>query len=363
MVSRDAYGGDTTTEWDDLALLPARVTDPAGLTTSAVYDYRIFKPAQITDPNGNITSIGYTPLGLPAQIARLGKNDGTEGDTDSEPGQQFSYDLTAYDESIAADPDHPQPMSVTSVRRVDHRWTLVNQANAARAANGEPPLTDAEITDMFDPDTEPAEHPERFIHTVEFTDGMGRLLQTRTQADNVTVSTTGLPGDTSAPASTVTADPVAPDTDPRVVVSGWKIYDNKGRPVLTYEPFFAAGYGYGAPGPDVLTTLAAAIQHYDPRGRPTVTIAPDGSQTRVVYGTPALQDNPAVAAPNPWETYTYDANDNAGRTHPTLTLELAAQWNTPASTLIDALGRTVQTVQRGLAPMSSRPAATTSTAT
>ena len=27
---------------------------------------------------------------------------------------------------------------------------------------------------MFDPDTEPVEHPERFIHTVEFTDGMGR---------------------------------------------------------------------------------------------------------------------------------------------------------------------------------------------
>ena len=24
VVSRDAYGGDTTTEWDDLALLPAR---------------------------------------------------------------------------------------------------------------------------------------------------------------------------------------------------------------------------------------------------------------------------------------------------------------------------------------------------
>ena len=64
------------------------VTDPAGLTTSAVYDYRVFKPAQITDPNGNITSIGYTPLGLPAQIARLGKDDGTEGDTDSEPGQR-----------------------------------------------------------------------------------------------------------------------------------------------------------------------------------------------------------------------------------------------------------------------------------
>ena len=348
MVSRDAYGGDTTTEWDDLALLPARVTDPAGLATSAVYDYRTFKPAQVTDPNGNITSIGYTPLGLPAQIARLGKDDGTEGDTNSEPGQQFGYDLTAYDESIAADPDHPQPMSVTTVRRVDHRWTLVNQANAARAASGEPPLTDAEITDMFDPDTEPEEHPERFIHTVEFTDGMGRPLQTRTQADNVTVSTTGLPGDTSAPASTVTADPVAPDTDPRVVVSGWKVYDNKGRPVLTYEPFFAAGYSYDEPGPDVLTTLAAAIQHYDPRGRPTVTIAPDGSQTRIVYGEPTDLTDPASATPNPWDTYTYDANDNAGRTHPTLTLELAAQWNTPVSALIDALGRTVQTVQRGL---------------
>ena len=30
------------------------------------------------------------------------------------------------------------------------------------------------------------------------------------------------------------------------MVSGWQVYDNKGRVVQKYEPFFAAGFGYAA---------------------------------------------------------------------------------------------------------------------
>ena len=75
------------------------------------------------------------------------------------------------------------------------------------------------------------------------------------------------------------------------------------------------------------------MQHYDPRGRPTVAIAPDGSQTQLVYGVPANLGDPASAEPTPWEIYTYDANGNAARTHPTWTLDLAAQWDTPSSSV------------------------------
>ena len=87
LISRDAYGGDTTTAWDAYDLLPSDITNPAGLTTHADYDYRVLKPSQITDTNGNRTAIGYTPLGLPAWIARLGKDGRSEGDTAEQPGQ------------------------------------------------------------------------------------------------------------------------------------------------------------------------------------------------------------------------------------------------------------------------------------
>src|SRR5262249_31697909 len=50
--------------------------------------------------------------------------------------------------------------------------------------------------------------------------------------------------------------------------------------------------------------------------------------------------------PTPWESYTYDANDNAGRTHPNVSAQYQSHWNTPASTVVDALGRTVTAISR-----------------
>src|SRR5207248_7678430 len=50
--------------------------------------------------------------------------------------------------------------------------------------------------------------------------------------------------------------------------------------------------------------------------------------------------------PTPWETYTYDADDNAGRTHGEAAGAYRDHWNTPSSTEVDALGRTVRSVAR-----------------
>lgn len=345
LTARDAYGGDTEHDWDEYDLLLKHTSDPVGLPTSAEYDYRLFKPSLVTDPNGNRTAAGYTPLGLPAWVANLGKDGANEGDTVEQPGRTFNYDLDAWDRTVDT-PDARGPMNVSIVRRIDHRWTLVQRENERRVAAGEAPLTDAEIAAMF-PATEIDDYPERFIRSIEFTDGLGRLLQTRTQADELTVSDVGLPWDITPAARTATADP-SPDA-PRVVVSGWQTYDNKGHAVVTREPFYDAGYGYAPPDAANLQSLAAVRQHYDPRGRKTVTVAPDGSQTRVVYGVPDDQHHPESATPTPWETWTYDPNDNAGRTHPTSDLPQSDHWDTPSSSEIDALGRTICTVRRGLA--------------
>jgi RHS repeat-associated protein len=52
----------------------------------------------------------------------------------------------------------------------------------------------------------------------------------------------------------------------------------------------------------------------------------------------------------PWEAYTYDANDNAGRTHPVESAAYQHCWDTPTSILIDALGRTMRSVERNREP-------------
>ena len=173
-------------------------------------------------------------------------------------------------------------MSVTTIRRVEHRWTIVEQENARRAAAGQPPLTDPEIAALFGPD-ERDSHPERFIRTVEYSDGFGRLLQTRTQADDLVVDDLGLADDPAAPAGPVIAHLAAADSPP-VVVSGWTIYDNKGRPTIGYEPFVGTGYSYQPPSDQHLATLARTARHYDPRGLCIRTVAPDGSETVTVPG-------------------------------------------------------------------------------
>ena len=85
---------------------------------------------------------------------------------------------------------------------------------------------------------------------------------------------------------------------------------------------------------------------YDARGQAVRTRQSDGSEQRVVFGVPARSPhpglaNPGIYAPTPWEAYTYDANDNAGRTHGTAGQRAYRHhWNTPASIVVDALGRT-----------------------
>ena len=71
---------------------------------------------------------------------------------------------------------------------------------------------------------------------------------------------------------------------PEVIVSGWQIYDNKGRVVEKYEPFFSTGWDYA--GPTDAQLGQKATMFYDPRGQLVRTVNPDGSEQRVVHGAP-----------------------------------------------------------------------------
>ena len=350
LLKRDPLGYDTAITYDSpYNLLPTSVTDPLGLSTAASYDYRVLLPQLVTDPNSNQTQVGYTPLGLPASIAVMGKVGVDEGDTPDQPGTRFDYGLTAWDEAPAS---ARQPAWVHTSRRVEHRWQLIAAENAQRQQQGQPPLTPTEIQALFPPN-EVDQFPERFLQSREYSDGFGRVLQARAQAEDVlfddptlaqpTFGDAGLPADqNTTPGDAIGTQASA--TDPFVAVSGWQVYDNKGRVVEKYEPFFSTGWAYNTPLDAQMGQKA--IMDYDPRGQLTHTINPDGSEQRVIYGIPGDLTNPDQYTPTPWEAYTYDANDNAGRTHPSTSQAYRNHWNTPASIVIDALGRTVQQTAR-----------------
>jgi RHS repeat-associated protein len=301
--------------YDTFSLLPVEVTDPAGLATKAAYDYRILQPREVTDPNGNRSAFVFTPLGLLERTAIMGKVDDHVGDTLEAPGSQLVYDFLAFKE-------RGQPASVRTIRRVYHAHDV--------------------------DDVEPPERDET-IAMVEYSDGFGRLLQTRTQAEDIVFGDpafgdAGLSGDQSLPVGEAVGRQRNVGDPSHVVVSGWLVYDNKGRVVEKYEPFLSAGLDY-APPTDAQFGQKVTM-HYDPRGQVVYTVNPDGSEQRVIFGILADLTNPEAFIPSPWEAYTYDANDNAGRTHTAAAQGYQVHWNTPASIVVDALGRTVTAIAR-----------------
>jgi YD repeat-containing protein len=350
--TRDPLGHETTLGYDPFALSPTQVTDPVGLSTQADYDYRARQPRLFTDPNGNRISYSFTPLGLLRTTAVMGKVGEEVGDTETQPGTFYQYDLRAFS-------DRSQPASVRIDRRIVHLWDGVHAENSRRQQNREPPLTPPEVDAMFPPVLpdgfpEVAAFPDRFLQSRQYTDGFGRSLQMRSQAEDVQFGEATFGDGVLAPQQD---DPHVLDEvagrenidrqKPNVVVSGWQLYDNKGQVVEKYQPFFDTGWGY------TLSTDAKRGQRttmfYDPRGLTVRTVNPDGSEQLVISGVPHDLERPDDFAPTPWEAYTYDANDNAGRTHSNVALSYRHHWNTPTSTRIDALGRQVQTVARNRA--------------
>jgi RHS repeat-associated protein len=305
-LGTDGGERDTTIAYDHFELLPVEVIDPAGLVTQAEYDYRALQARLVTDPNGSQTAFSFTPLGMLAETRVMGNPERLEGDRER-PSVRMDY---AFDS---------RPVAVRTTRRVHHDT----------------------VADV------PAPERDQALVTVEFSDGFGRLVQTRAQAEDVIFGDPTF-GDGLLPADDGGPDPGAPVTGVRnasnVRVSGWQVYDNKGRVVERFEPFFASGFEYAAPADAELRHKTTVV--YDALGRAERTRSADGSEQRVVYGIPVDLEDPERFEPTPWETFTYDANDNAGRTHPETADAFRGHWNTPSSVVTDAMGRAIVSVER-----------------
>ena len=243
----------TLITYDKFELLPERVTNAAGLVVEAQYDYRTQKPREVIDANGNHSRFNYSPLGLLQSSFVVGKTP-AEGDQ-SRPSLRMEYGFLAFTESA---PANRLPIFVRTIRHIHH---------------------DTEM-DVSLPER------DQTLTTLEYSDGFGRLLQTRVQAERVRFGDSEfgggesvLPVSQSDGAGGDIAGVNNPDeARPNVVVSGWQTYDNKGRTVETYEPFFSQGWEYGQPSE--IQTGQKVVMFYDPQGHDVRTLNPDGSEER-----------------------------------------------------------------------------------
>lgn len=320
LVMWDALGHETAITYDDYHLLPIQVSDAKGLSITAQYNMRLLQPARMTEPNGNSTHVRYNPIGLPAKQFVVGldpQGNETLGGTEDKPEIAFVYDFRHFERT-------GQPVFVHTIRRVHH------------------------ASDNFSDET---------IESREYSDGFGRLIQTRAQAEDYVFGElggeVGLP---DQPGSAPTAAVARQQAD-SVVVSGWQRFDNKGQVIEKYEPFFSTGWDFQVEAEAVKGQHATLF--YDPRGQVIRTLNPDGSQQRVIFGRPrqpdqlglslaglASHDVPDSFTPTSWESYTYDANDLAALTHQGQAAAPQQHHFTPASVVLDGMGRALCAVAR-----------------
>ena len=93
-----------------------------------------------------------------------------------------------------------------------------------------------------------------------------------------------------SPARSISAIPASPIADPRWVGTGEKVYNNKGKPIRQYEPFFSATPQFSIEKWGVSSTL-----FYDPVERVVATLHPNNTFEKVVF--------------DPWRQTSYDVND------------------------------------------------------
>jgi hypothetical protein len=261
---QDPFGNNTVVAYDEPYLLaPVFIRDAAGNETRAALDYRVLLPHCLTDPNGNRAEARFDALGMLAGTALRGKADGpTEGDSFDE----FVADLTPAEVRAYFDVATPREKAVahlgTATTRIIYDLDRVPACTAAIAR-------EMHVTAL-----RPGEQTRVQLHFV-YSDGFGRVAQTKLQAE---------PG------------PLHPDdenpayADPRWVGTGAKIYNNKGKPVRQYEPFFSAAPQFG-----IERWGVSNILFYDPVGRLVATLHPNHTFEKIVF--------------DGWRQMSFDAND------------------------------------------------------
>lgn len=257
---------------DDVLLVEKR--DPLGnRMTVQENDYRVLQPRLVADPNRNRTEVAFDALGMVVATAVMGKAAPAPVEGDSLQG--FVADLTqAQLDAFFAGPDAAAPaLLADATTRVVYdldRFRRTRRQNPGNALLWQPvgAATLARETHAAEPAPPGG---TRIQISFSYSDGFAREIQRKAGAEPAKVN--GVPGPR------------------RWAGSGWTVFNNKGKPVRQFEPFFSAtpAFEFGA------ATGVSAVAFYDPLDRVVVRLRPDRTYEKLVVG--------------PWQHATYDGND------------------------------------------------------
>lgn len=245
-------------------------------------DYRVLQPRLVMDPNRNRTEVAFDALGLVAGTAIKGKPEDNPQQGDFLDAS-FMADLSDADIDAfynAIDPHVPAENHLkTATTRIVYdmdRFYKTRQAFPQEPEKWEPVFaaTLARETHVSDQGTG---EKTKIQLSFSYSDGFGREIQKKIQAEDGPLATGG------------------PIVSLRWVGSGWTVFNNKGKPVRQYEPFFSQlpekrhQFEFG------VQVGVSPILFYDPVERVVATLHPNHTWEKVVF--------------NPWQQATWDVND------------------------------------------------------
>jgi len=254
----DAFGAVRRTDLDAYDLLAVRAVDAVGNVQGAVNDYRVLEPSEVIDPNENRAQVAFDCLGHVVGSAVMGKRDEQLGDS----LDGFVADLD--DATVAAHLAAPLEDPLAILQNASARMVYDLDAFLRTRDTPEPA---APVIYTLERETHVSElapgQTTQFRHGFVYSDGFAREIQNKAQAEP------GRLGDGR------------PRSEERWVGSGWTIYDNKGRPIRRYEPFFTATHEFEFS----VRAGVSSVTLYDAVGRQVAALHPDDTWEKTIFGS------------------------------------------------------------------------------
>jgi RHS repeat-associated protein len=277
---RDAFGHTTSMSYDRYNLLvserrdalgnrsTAGERDPRGMLTRDGNDYRVLGPWLVSDPNRNRTAVSYDALGRVAGGAQMGKPGERLGDTleGFDPDPQ-SDRLAEYAADPFSDSHSLLGRATTRVLYDTDAFLRTRHEEHPRPAWAAVLARETHESDL------PPGGQTNIQRTFTHSDGFGRAIQAKAQAGPGPLGTDG------------------PMHRHRWIGTGWTVYDNKGNPIRSYEPFFSDTPRFEF----ARANGVSSVIFYDPTGRVIAALHPNDSYEKTVF--------------DPWQQDTWDAND------------------------------------------------------
>jgi RHS repeat-associated protein len=288
----DPFGNVTTVEYDTHDLLVTRTTDPLDNIATAKNDYRVMQPEMMTDPNGNRSEVAFDALGMVVGTAVMGKIGESKGDS----LEDFEADLAQ--SAIEACTCYPFADPHAVLKKATSRlvYDLTRYQRTRTGENPQPNVVYTLARETHDADLE-EDQQTNIQHSFLYSDGFGREIQTKVQAEpgNAPLRLDNS-ADPDRPGQLVLENgkPKTGGVEKRWVGTGRTVYNNKGKPIKKYEPFFSATHLFEAE-PEVTETGVTPILFYDPLERAVATLHPNHTYEKVVF--------------NAWRQETWDVND------------------------------------------------------